>query len=242
MKFTSNDIFFIFIISILFFLTNFNVIEGKNKRKKKRKRRKKKLKKLRTKGLNCDKRALKIIKLQNKIEKKRRKKEEKRRKRERKRQGKRKRREKELRDKRQRETDEFQRDEEAIQKHIANNKILSEIRDSKERELQAERSEILNSMTSKNYWELVFGNFNTWKQKYIGRPGVEEQKPKGTHTDFNPISFMLKLDPLSSDFTDSYDADLIPEDPIAKVGKIEIDDLSGKPLPSGPPNLAMGGI
>ena len=119
-----------------------------------------------------------------------------------------------------------------IEKHMINSDILTRMRDAKEEELQANRSDILNSMTTKNYWELVFGDLNTWKQKYIGKPGIEEQVVE--NDDFDPVSFMLSLNPLSADFTSSYDADLIPDIPMVSEGKVETDWISGEPLPAMP--------
>ena len=240
MSFTLNDIFFMIIIFILYFLTNFNLVEGNKGKKKKQKAKIKKLEKKERKGnLNANQQA-KLDGLRRKVEQRKRKKKEKKDQRKKRREEKKKRKQIEDAEKQRQKELEKNIDDSGLERHMFNNDILTRLRASKEQEIQAERSDLLNSMTTKNYWELVFGDFNSWKQKYVGIPGVE--KPVVKNKDFDPFSFMLNLDPMEADFTNSYSSELIPDLGIEiSSKKPEIDKISGEPLPDGPamPGLSM---
>jgi len=231
-NFTRDDIFFMIIIFILYFFTNFNLIEGKKGKKKKQKAKLKKLKKKERKGTLNPKQQEKLGRLQGKIDARKKKKQEKRDARKKRRDEKKARKEKEDAEEARLKDLQKNMDENDISKHMFNSDIITRLRDSKQQELRAERSDIMKSMTTKNYWELIYGGVGSWKQKYIGKPGVEQQVEK--NDDFDPFAFMLNLDSMASEFGSYYDADLIPEIPDVSNGAPDIDWISGEPLPDGP--------
>lgn len=239
-NFTRDDIFFMIIIFILYFFTNFNLIEGKQGKKKKQKAKVKKLEKKERKGKLNPKQQEKLARLRGKIEARKKRKLEKREARKKRREEKKARKEKEASDKAILKDLERNMDESDISRHVFNSDILMRLRDSKEKELRAERSDILKSMTTKNYWELVYGDLGSWKQKYLGKPGVEEQIEK--NDEFDPFAFMLNLDSMAAEFGTYYDADLIPETPQVRKRSPDLDWITGEPLPDGPPLPSMSSI
>ncbi len=194
-NFTYEDILFILIAFLLYFITNFNIIEGKKGRnRKKHKNQKKKIKKLekkQRKGTLSPEQQAKLNRLQDKVnqrrERRQRRQEERRQRRERKREERRRKKE----EKRLRKQKEKSIDDDDIEMSMRLEERLTALRLRKEEELYRERNNILNSMTTDNYWEMMFGNVSDWKRKYIGKPGVEKQKTSSNN--FNPASFFLKI-------------------------------------------------
>jgi len=231
-NFTRDDIFFMIIIFILYFFTNFNLIEGKQGKKKKQKAKVKKLEKKERKGKLNPKQQEKLAKLRGKIEARKKRKLAKREARRKRREEKKARKEEAERQKALLKDLERNMDEDDINRHIFNSDILTRLQESKEKELRAERSDIMKSMTTKNYWELIYGDVDSWKKKYLGKPGVEEQVER--NDDFDPFSFMLSLNSMAADFTSYSAADLIPDTPIVSTGTPDKDWITGKPLPDGP--------
>jgi TolA-binding protein len=194
-NFTYEDILFILIAFFLYFMTNFNIIEGKKGRnRKKHKNQKKKIKKLekkQRKGNLSPEQLAKLNRLQNKvnerIDRRQRRQEQRRQRRERKRQERRRKKE----EKRLRKLKDKSIDDDDIEMSMRLEKRLTALRLRKEQELYEERKNILNSMTTDNYWEMMFGNISDWKRKHLGKPGIEKQKTSSNN--FNPASFFLKL-------------------------------------------------
>ena len=124
-NFTRDDIFFMIIIFILYFLTNFNLVEGNKGKKKKQKAKIKKLEKKERKGnLNANQKA-KLDGLRRKVEQRKRKKKEKKDQRKKKREEKKKRKQSEDAEKQRQKELEKNIDDSGIERHMFNNDILT---------------------------------------------------------------------------------------------------------------------
>lgn len=192
-NFTYEDILFALIVFLLYFMTNFNIIEGNRKKNKRRKKKIKKLEKKAAKGELNEKQQAKLNRLQSKVdarrERRQKKKEERRLRKERKREERRRKKE----EKRLRKLKEKGLDDDDIEMSMRLEERLSALRRLKEEELYRERNNILGSMTTDNYWEMMYGNISNWKRNHLGKGAVEKQKSSSsTSNDFNPASFFLK--------------------------------------------------
>ena len=194
-NFTYEDILFVLIVFLLYFMTNFNIIEGNRRRRRRREERIKKLEKKAAKGELNPKQQAKLNRLQDKVDARRdrrqQKKEERRLKRERKREERRRKKE----EKRLRKLKEKGLDDDDVEMSMRLEERLTALRRLKEQELYRERNNILGSMTTDNYWEMMYGNLPNWKRNHLGRGAVEKQKSSSSSpsNDFNPASFFLKI-------------------------------------------------
>jgi F0F1-type ATP synthase membrane subunit b/b' len=203
MKFTYNDIFFSAIIFILLFITNFNIIEGKkNKKEKKAKKKIKKLEKKAKKGKLSEAQQAKLLQLNDKVDALRKKRDAKKEKKRARKEQKQKENQAKKEAKRKKKEKEKDIDDTRIEMNMRVQDKLNSLRARGQGDFYSQRKEVLDHMTSENYWDLLLGGLDSWEKKYIGVPPVEKQKTPITN--FDPSSFFMKLNPSSSGHTDSF--------------------------------------